>query len=57
MARINITRFPNATPEYDPQQFDAMVRLLEQIVLINMILVLKQKLSLGFWSIKWLILM
>ena len=34
MARINITRFPNATPEYDPQQFDAMVRLLEQIVKI-----------------------
>jgi hypothetical protein len=34
MARINITRFPNATPEYDPQQFNALVRLLEQIVKI-----------------------
>jgi hypothetical protein len=34
MARINITRFPNATAQYDPQQFDAMVRLLEQIVKI-----------------------
>jgi len=34
MARINITRFPNATEEYDPQQFNALVRLLEQIVKI-----------------------
>jgi hypothetical protein len=34
MAKINITRFPNATPEYDPVQFDALVRLLEQIVKI-----------------------
>ena len=32
MARINITRFPNATAEYDPQQFNALIRLLEQIV-------------------------
>jgi len=32
MARIQVTRFPNATPEYDATQFDAVVRLLEQIV-------------------------
>tara|TARA_R100001086_G_scaffold203048_1_gene119146 strand:- start:321 stop:491 length:171 start_codon:yes stop_codon:yes gene_type:complete len=32
MARINITRFPDATPEYDPVQFNALIRLLEQIV-------------------------
>jgi hypothetical protein len=32
MARIQVTRFPNATPEYDPAQFDAVIRLLEQIV-------------------------
>ena len=32
MARINITRFPNATAEYDPQQFNDLIRLLEQIV-------------------------
>ena len=30
MAKINITRLPNATPEYDAGQFDQMIRLLEQ---------------------------
>ena len=34
MAKINITRLPNATPEYDASQFDQMVRLLEQIVFL-----------------------
>jgi hypothetical protein len=34
MARINITRLPNATQEYDPGQFDQMIRLLEQIVFL-----------------------
>ena len=34
MAKINITRLPNATPEYDAGQFDQMVRLLEQIVFL-----------------------
>ena len=34
MAKINITRLPNATPEYDPGQFDQMIRLLEQIVFL-----------------------
>ena len=34
MAKINITRFPDATPEYDPVQFNALIRLLEQIVKI-----------------------
>ena len=34
MAKINITRLPNATPEYDASQFDQMIRLLEQIVLL-----------------------
>ena len=34
MAKINITRLPNATQEYDPGQFDQMIRLLEQIVFL-----------------------
>ena len=34
MAKITITRLPNATPEYDPGQFDQMIRLLEQIVFL-----------------------
>ena len=34
MAKINITRLPNATPDYDPGQFDQMIRLLEQIVFL-----------------------
>ena len=32
--KINITRLPNATTEYDPAQFDQMIRLLEQIVFL-----------------------
>ena len=34
MAKINITRLPNATPEYDANQFDQMIQLLEQIVFL-----------------------
>ena len=34
MAKINITRLPNATEEYDASQFDQMVRLLDQIILL-----------------------
>ena len=34
MAKINITRLPNATQEYDASQFDQMIRLLEQIVFL-----------------------
>ena len=34
MAKINITRLPNATEEYDASQFDQMIRLLEQIVFL-----------------------
>ena len=34
MAKINITRLPNATPEYDSSQFDQMIRLLEQIIFL-----------------------
>ena len=34
MARITITRLPNATPEYDANQFDQMVQLLDQIILL-----------------------
>ena len=33
MAKITITRLPNATPEYQSSQFDQMVRLLEQLIL------------------------
>ena len=34
MAKINITRLPNATPEYSATQFDQMVNLLDQIILL-----------------------
>jgi|TARA_R100001224_G_scaffold32267_1_gene17901 hypothetical protein len=34
MAKITITRLPNATPEYDAGQFDQMIRLLDQIILL-----------------------
>tara|TARA_R100001079_G_scaffold20937_1_gene10598 strand:- start:325 stop:492 length:168 start_codon:yes stop_codon:yes gene_type:complete len=34
MAKITITRLPNATPEYDASQFDQMVRLLDQIIFL-----------------------
>ena len=34
MARITITRLPNATPEYSAGQFDQMVALLDQIILL-----------------------
>ena len=34
MAKVTITRLPNATPEYDPGQFDQMVQLLDQIILL-----------------------
>jgi len=34
MAKINITRLPNATQEYDASQFDQMIRLLDQIILL-----------------------
>ena len=33
MAKITITRLPNATPQYEPSQFDQMIRLLEQLIL------------------------
>ena len=34
MAKITISRLPNATPEYDPGQFDQMIRLLDQLILL-----------------------
>ena len=34
MAKITITRLPNATPEYEPSQFNQMVKLLDQIVFL-----------------------
>jgi dsDNA-binding SOS-regulon protein len=34
MAKINITRLPNATSEYDASQFDQMISLLDQIILL-----------------------
>ena len=34
MAKINITRLPNATQESDAGQFAQMIRLLEQIVFL-----------------------
>ena len=34
MAKITITRLPNATPEYSPNQFDQMIQLLDQIILL-----------------------
>ena len=33
MAKITITRLPNATPEYSASQLDQIIRLLEQIIL------------------------
>ena len=33
MAKITITRLPNATPPYEPSQFAQMSRLLEQLIL------------------------
>jgi hypothetical protein len=33
MSKIFNVRLPNASSEYDPQQFDQLVRSLEQIVL------------------------
>ena len=34
MAKLTITRLPNATEEYSPNQFDQMVALLDQIILL-----------------------
>jgi hypothetical protein len=34
MAKITITRLPNATAEYDPNQFDQMISLLDQIIFL-----------------------
>ncbi len=34
MAKITITRLPNATEEYSPNQFDQMVQILDQIILL-----------------------
>ena len=34
MAKITITRLPNATPEYDANQFDQMISLLDQIIFL-----------------------
>jgi hypothetical protein len=34
MAKLTITRLPNATQEYDQGQFDQMIQLLEQIVFL-----------------------
>ena len=34
MSKITITRLPNATPEYDASQFDQMISLLDQIILL-----------------------
>ena len=34
MAKLTITRLPNATPEYSPNQFDQMILLLDQIILL-----------------------
>ena len=34
MAKITITRLPNATPEYSAGQFDQMVALFDQIILL-----------------------
>ena len=34
MAKITITRLPNPAPEYDANQFDQMVQLLDQIILL-----------------------
>ena len=34
MAKITITRLPNATAEYERGQFDQMMRLLEQTIFL-----------------------
>ena len=34
MAKITITRLPNATDEYDASQLDQMIRLLDQIIFL-----------------------
>jgi len=34
MSKITITRLPNATPEYSASQFDQMISLLDQIILL-----------------------
>ena len=34
MAKINITRLPTATPEYDSSHFDQKIRFLYQIVFL-----------------------
>ena len=34
MAKLTITRLTYATPEYSPNQFDQMVALLDQIILL-----------------------
>ena len=34
MSKITITRLPSATTEYDASQFDQMVSLLDQIILL-----------------------
>ncbi len=34
MAKITITRLPNATPKYDANQFNQMVSLLDQIIFL-----------------------
>ena len=34
LTQFNITRLPNATPEYDMGQFDLTIQLLEQIVFL-----------------------
>ena len=34
MAKITITRLPNATPDYESGQFDQMIRLLEQLIFL-----------------------
>ena len=39
MAKIATTRLPDSTPEYEPSQFDALIRVLEQIT---------QQLNFGF---------
>ena len=33
MAKITITRLPNATPQYEQSQIDQIIRLLEQLIL------------------------
>ena len=39
MAKIATTRLPDSTPEYEASQFDALIRVLEQIT---------QQLNFGF---------